>query len=85
MYVHLGGELVVDVRELVAIIDTRRLARTAAAQGLLAAARAGKSGPPPRAVIVTTRGVYASPITPATIAARIRVLGTVGTAGTAKR
>ena len=74
MFVHLGGDSVVDIREVVAILDARRLQR-ADARALLARA-AQASGDPQnlkaaRAIVVTTRGLFATPISPAAVARRI--------------
>ncbi|MDR7418447.1 MAG: hypothetical protein QN178_06020 [Armatimonadota bacterium] len=78
MFVHVGGEVVVDAREVVAILDARRLQRTAEARALLARAllaRAAQSGrEPPRAIVVTTRGVHATAMGVATVARRIAAL-----------
>jgi hypothetical protein len=75
VFVHLGGEVVVDVREVVAVLDARHLQRTSEARSLLARAVAG--GPQdeaPRAVVVTVRGVHAAPVSAATVARRIETL-----------
>jgi hypothetical protein len=77
MYVHLGGDAVVDVREVVAILDARRV-RTAEARALLARAGIRSRGPRPRAIVVTPRGVYPTPVTAATVARRIARAGARG-------
>lgn len=77
MYVPLGGGRVVDIREVVAILDARRLGRSADARALLGRARSGSRPgapgrePPPRAVVVTTSGLAATPLAPATLARRL--------------
>jgi len=72
MLVHLGDEVVVDVRQVVAILDARRLQRTAEARNLLDRAVRKRSGElVARAVIVTTRGVFSASISPETVAKRI--------------
>lgn len=75
MFVYLGGEKVVYIREVVAILDARRLGRAATARALLARASAGLSGRESaavRTIVVTTRGLIVTPSTPATVARRIR-------------
>jgi hypothetical protein len=74
MYVHLGGETVVDAREVVVILDARSM-RTAEARAALAHARARHRGTAPRALVVTTRGVYLAPVTAATVARRVARAG----------
>lgn len=71
MYVHLGDGQIADVREIVAILDARRQPRIwepaapARPPGRGHAATA-------RSLVVTTRGVIASPISPSALAGRIR-------------
>ena len=84
MYVHLGGETVVDAREVVVILDARRM-RTAEARAVLARARVRHGGTAPRAVVVTTGGVYPVPVTAATVARRIARLGKTPNTKTAER
>jgi regulator of extracellular matrix RemA (YlzA/DUF370 family) len=75
VFVHVGGEVVVDAREVVAILDARRLQRTVEARALLARATAARAGQEPRAIVVTTRGLHATAMGPATVARRIVALG----------
>ena len=76
MFVHLGGDVVVDAREVVAVLDARHLQRTAEARALLAKATGGSTEhDPPRAIVVTVRGVPAAPVTAATVVRRIENLG----------
>jgi hypothetical protein len=84
MYVHLGGDIVVDAREVVVILDARRM-RTAEARAVLARARARRRGAAPRAVVVTTRGVYPAPVSAATVARRVARLGKTAKTETAER
>lgn len=84
MYVHLGGETVVDTREVVVILDVRRM-RTTEARAFLARARVGHQGTAPRAVVVTTRGVYPAPVTAATVARRVARVGKTPNTKTAER
>jgi hypothetical protein len=76
MYVHIGDEVVVPARELVAILDARLLQGSEANQAFFAReASAGRirghhwGGA--RSVVLTTRGVYPSPISPRTLARRV--------------
>jgi regulator of extracellular matrix RemA (YlzA/DUF370 family) len=73
--VYVGGDNVVDAREIVAILDARRLRRAPDGRALWARA-AGEAhddeGASGRTVIVTTRGAILAPITPATVARRVR-------------
>ncbi len=72
MFVHLGGEVVVDVRNVVAILDARCLQRTPEARELLdRVARDHLQGQAPRAIVVTTTGLYPAPVSAATVARRI--------------
>jgi hypothetical protein len=70
--VYLGGDVVVDAREVVAILEVRGLQRTAGARELLGrAAGTGAPGESHRAVVVTTRGLHAVPVTASTVARRV--------------
>ncbi len=74
MFVYLGGETVVDAREVVVILDARRLQRAADARALLARAGTELSGEDrgtARALVVTTRGLMLTSVTPVTVARRI--------------
>lgn len=85
MFVYLGGDVVVDAREVVAILDVRRLQRTAGARELLTRATDGaapREGH--RAVVVTTRGMHAVPATPSTVARRVAKAGRPAPAKTAE-
>jgi hypothetical protein len=85
VFVHVGGEVVVDVREVVAILDVRRLHRTAEARALLTRAGAGRAGhDEPRAIIVTTRGLHATPMAAGTVARRMGNLGRLPAGATAE-
>ncbi len=90
MFVHIGGETVVDVRQVVAILDARRLQRTEEARALVdrarqdpAAALGGWANA--RTIVVTTTGVFPTPISPATVARRIQNLGRFPLVSTAER
>jgi hypothetical protein len=72
VFVHLGGEIVVDSREVVAILDARRMRRTAEARRLLARAVRGlPREAEARSVVVTTRGIHPIPVAAATVARRV--------------
>lgn len=69
---HLGGDVVVDGRQVVAVLDARRLARTPDGSALLERAVRGRAGPlRPRAVVVTVGGLLPVPIAAATAARRL--------------
>ena len=74
MFVYVGGDKVVDAREVVAILDARRLLRAPDARALWVRAVAGRTeaeAASARALIVTVEGAVLVPITPATVARRI--------------
>lgn len=81
MFVHLGREVIADAREIVAILDGRRLSRTADARALLARAGRAAGGAPCRAVVVTTRGVLGASVSATTAARRIGRLTAGGRPG----
>jgi hypothetical protein len=81
VFVHLGRDVVADAREVIAILDGRRLSRTADARALLARAVRAAGGTPCRAVVVTTRGVIGASVSAATAARRIARLAARGRAG----
>jgi len=80
VYVHLGGELIVPVMDVVAVIDTRLVepseinrefvARAQKAQRL----RGGGLSADSKALVVTRTGVIASGVSPPTLARRLRRL-----------
>ncbi len=77
VYAHLGQEMVVDVRRVVAILDARRLQRSPSARAMIE--RAAKEGRliaegaagEARAIVVTDTCVYAVGATAQTVARRI--------------
>ncbi len=76
MYVHIGEEVVVRLRELVAILDARFVQGSGANQAFLAREAAagrirGHNLAAARSVVLTTHGVYPSPISPKTLARRV--------------
>jgi hypothetical protein len=86
VFAHLGGEVVVDAREVVAILNARHLHRSAEGRGLLNRATRGLGpGVRPRAVVVTMRGVYATATAPATVARRVAASASRRMSKTAER
>jgi uncharacterized protein DUF370 len=86
MFVHLGGDAVVDVREVVAVLDVQRVSKSELVQELID--RAAKTRPGvtnPRAVVVATKGTFLSTISVATIAKRIRRMSKSGRERMAKK
>jgi len=78
MYVHLGGDLVVSVGEVVAILDARLVEASEINRELVERAVAGRRlrgegvTPACKALVVTRdRTVYTSGISPATLARRL--------------
>jgi len=74
MFVHVGGDHVVDAREVIAILDARHLQRAPDARALWTRAAEGREATEvasARALIVTVHGVALVPITPATVARRV--------------
>ncbi len=78
MYLHLGAGVVVPHREVVAILDARSVRgsetnqaflRRAAESGRLFGIHPGQT----RSLVVTLRGVYASSVSPKTLARRVQV------------
>jgi hypothetical protein len=68
--VYLGGDLVVDVREVVAVLAVRRREAGPRAPGRDRRQRHGRLGGP-RAVVVTTRGTFLTELAPSTAARRL--------------
>ena len=91
LFVHLGGETVVDVREVVAILDARGQKKSSVGRALLAkASAAGRLADPgglrgARAIVVTTGRLYPTHATPSTVAARIGQARSVGQRKTPER
>jgi hypothetical protein len=71
MYVHLGDGRIADVREVVAILDARR-GRVGLPAVATRPAAGGRAAPTVRSLVVTTRGVFASPVSPSALADRFR-------------
>jgi hypothetical protein len=78
VYVHLGGDLVVTTEEIVAILDARAVQGSDLTREFLSRAReggrirGGSGQPDAKSWVVTTGGVYASGLSTATLARRIR-------------
>lgn len=86
MFVYLGEEVVVDVRQLVAILDVRRFRRGATSATMAERAVQGHLGePPPRALVVTTRGVFPVVIGPEAVARRVQKMARPRLRKTARR
>ncbi len=73
MFVHLGGDVVVDARDVVAILDLARMQRAPDARALVtrAAAAAPAAGAAARTLVVTVRGLHLSPLASETVGRRI--------------
>lgn len=77
MYVHLGGDVVVPVNEVVAIVDARLFEGSEINRELVdRAARAGRlrgAGPSPgwKALVVTIHAVYTSGVSASTLGRRM--------------
>ena len=76
MFVHLGGDVVVDARDLVAILDLARMQRAFDARALVtrATAAAPSAAASARTLVVTTRALHLSPLASETVAKRIAQL-----------
>jgi len=91
LFVYLGGDTVVDVREVVAVLDARGLQRSSMGRSLLTrAAAAGRLAEPEllpsaRAIVVTTARLHPTPATPSTVAGRIGILTRTRRRKTAER
>jgi len=77
MYLHLGKDVIVPLREVVAILDARFVRASEMNQAFLR--RAAEAGQlrgegltDAKSIVVTTRGLYASPVSSKTLARRIR-------------
>ena len=77
MYVHLGGEVVVPIQDIVGIFDARMLEGNDDNERFLASARANGrmvveiSAGDLKSVVVTTHGVYTSAISSLTLVRRV--------------
>ncbi len=77
MYVHLGGNQVVAIRDVVAVVDSRALGQSEINQEFVDLARKGRrihGGDQPaewKALVVTVDGIYPSGISAATLARRM--------------
>lgn len=91
LFVHLGGETVVDVREVVAILDARGLQRSSEGRNLITRAAAADRLATPellpgaRAIVVTPARLYPTPVAPSTVAGRIGNLAGIRRRKTAER
>ncbi|HXX40188.1 MAG TPA: extracellular matrix/biofilm biosynthesis regulator RemA family protein [bacterium] len=77
MYVHLGGDVVVPIQDIVGIFDARMLDGSRDNERFLASARASgrmlveMRAEDTKSVVVTTHGVYASAISSLTLVRRV--------------
>lgn len=77
MYIHLGGDLVVPIREVVAILDARLLEHSEKNRALVERAALTNNlkgigiGPDCKALVVTTGGIYTSGVSAPTLARRM--------------
>jgi hypothetical protein len=75
MLVYLGGDVVVDAREVVAILEMSRLEAAPDGRALVARAVAGPArrevSARARTLIVTTQGLHLSPLAAETVAKRV--------------
>jgi hypothetical protein len=86
VFVHLGGEVVVDVRDVVAVIDVRRPPKGELARDLLDRARAMRPDvDDARAIVITTKGIFLSTISSDTLANRVRRMLRSGRSRTARK
>ena len=80
MYVHLGGELIVPVVDVVAVIDTRLVESSEINREFVDRAqkgqrlRGGAALADSKALVVTKTGVIASGVSPPTLARRLKRL-----------
>jgi regulator of extracellular matrix RemA (YlzA/DUF370 family) len=79
VFVHLGGDAVVDVRDVVAILNIQRVAKSESLRDLIE--RAQKTRPDmtkQRTLVVCTRSIFLSAISPETVASRFRRMASPG-------
>ena len=78
MFVHLGADTVIDVREVVAVLNVQRVPKSDLVRDLLdRAARNNPDVAKPRSVVVSTKGIFLSTISVSTVANRVqRMSGT---------
>lgn len=81
MYLHIGGDVAVSLREIIAIIDLEIGSKKEATREFLSLAAEEQSvhriGPKEneKSMILTRRGIYFSPISTATLLKRAQLLG----------
>ncbi len=81
MYVHIGGEVVLLIPDIIGIFDARLIAGNADNERFIERARAqGRmrvevTAQDRKAVVVTTGGIYESPISPVTLVRRVTNAG----------
>lgn len=81
MYVHIGGEVVLPIPDIIGIFDARLIPGNPDNERFIERARAQgrmRAEIPPqdrKALVVTTGGVYESPISPVTLVRRVTNAG----------
>jgi hypothetical protein len=79
VFVHLGGDAVVDVREVVAVLTVGHMTKTGLARELVDRARTSHPEVTrPRALVVSTKGVLLSSVAVETVVKRIRAMSRPG-------
>lgn len=75
MFLHIGSDVVVPLREVIAILDAALLERSQAVRDLISLQQAERrvtdiAGGRPRSIVLTDRGVFLSPISTVTLRRR---------------
>lgn len=75
MFLHIGSDVVVPLREVIAILDAELLERSQAVRDLVSLQQAERrvtdiAGGRPRSIVLTDRGVFLSPISTVTLRRR---------------
>ncbi|MEA4882769.1 MAG: DUF370 domain-containing protein [Clostridia bacterium] len=88
MYLFLGGDVVIDSEEVVAVLEGESIARSSAVRQFMKAAARDKkvvdlSDGNAKAVVVTTKLIYLCPVAPPTICGRCSGSPDFGEDGTA--
>ena len=80
MFLHIGSDVVVPYREVIAILDAELLKRSQAVRDLVALQELEKrvrdvAEGRPRSIVLTDRGIYLSPISTLTLRRRGTLMG----------
>lgn len=75
MFLHIGSDVVVPLREVIAILDAALLERSQEVRDLISLQQAERrvtdiAGGRPRSIVLTDRGVFLSPISTVTLRRR---------------